>query len=52
MISIFLQDGDGGEVKDPESKADATELDPSTMKVTELRAELSARSLSTKGEHF
>lgn len=42
-------DGDGSDVKDPESKSDAAELDPSTMKVTELRAELSARSLSTKG---
>ncbi|KAL7021308.1 hypothetical protein ACKWTF_011834 [Chironomus riparius] len=37
-------DGEASEVK-----SDEIELDPSTMKVTELRAELSARSLSTKG---
>ncbi|XP_070503451.1 cell division cycle and apoptosis regulator protein 1-like isoform X2 [Chironomus tepperi] len=41
-------DADASELKD-EIKADGTELDPTTMKVTELRAELAARSLSTKG---
>lgn len=46
---MFLQDG--GDVKpEEESNGEAAQLDVKNMKVAELRAELAARNLSTKGE--
>lgn len=47
---MFLQDG--GDVKNDENSSEGVQLDPKNMKVAELRAELAARNLSTKGELF
>jgi hypothetical protein len=46
-LLTVLQDLDADEA---ESKEETAEVDPKNLKVTELRAELSARNLSTKGE--
>lgn len=47
---ISLQDEAVAVVADNDEAADDAQLDPKNMKVAELRAELDARNLPSKGE--
>lgn len=49
-IFISLQDEEVAVVADEEVAGDDAQLDPKNMKVAELRAELDARNLPSKGE--